>query len=180
MLKQFEESRQGSLAVAFDAEHDVGAGRETTLEHSIRIAASLTRLTAQSGRTVDLFTGGAWLSGAGWQKAMENLARLEAGGKGSLADLAQAVMPDQTVVAVVTAADREQVPLLAALSQRARKLVIILLEGFAPDEYPQEFYDRLMGLYTEVIRCPAGGLERCIGELSNALRESEVTTVRKQ
>ena len=135
MLKQFEESRQGSLAVAFDAEHDVGAGRETTLEYSIRIAASLTRLAAQSGRTVDLFTGGARLSGAGCQEAMDHLARLEPGGKGGLANLAQAVMPDQTVVAVVTAADGEQVPLLAALSQRARKLVIILLEGFAPDEY---------------------------------------------
>jgi len=176
MLKQFEESRQGAVAVAFDTEHNPGAGRETTLEYSIRIAASLARLAAESGRTVDLFTGGTRLSGAGWQEAMDHLARLGSGGKGSLADLTQAVLPDQTVVAVVAAADSGQVPLLAALSQRARKLVIILLEGFAPDEYSQEFYDRLKGLYTEIIRCSLGGLEQCIEELNGALRESDAIT----
>ena len=169
MLKEFEQASQGSLTVIFETRHNFGTGRETVLEYSIKTAASLARLCADSGRSIDIVAGETPLYNAGWREVMDYLAHLEVKGKTALAELTIASESGQVVVAIVPAIEIKLIPALLQLSDRVRGLVVILLEGFAPDEIPQEFLSRLKGSNCRIISCSRGNLEAAIKKLSNVL-----------
>ena len=169
MLKEFEQPSQGSVAVVFETGRDFGTGRETTLEYSIKIAASLARLCADSGRSTDIIAGEAPLYNAGWREAMDYLAHLEIKEKTALAELTMVSEPGQVVVAIVPAIETKLIPPLLQLSNRVRGLVVILLEDFAPDEIPQEFLSRLEGSNCHIISCSPDNLEAAIKKLSKFL-----------
>ncbi len=169
MLKEFEQASQGSLIVAFETRRDFGTGKETTLEYSIKIAASLARLSADSGRSIDIIAGGTPLRNAGWREAMDCLARLEAGEKTGWAELAAAPQPDQVVVAIVPAIESRLLPTLSKLADSIGGLVVVFLEGFAPDEIPGEFLSRLGGNKLYIISCSRGNLEAALKKLGNFL-----------
>ncbi len=169
MLKEFEQARQGSVSVAFETRRDFGVGRETTLEYSIKIAASLAKLCADSGRSIDIIAGKTPLHNAVWREAMDYLAHLEVGGKATLAELKAAIDPGQVVVAVVPTIETELVSTLSQLADGVRGLVVVLLEGFSPDEIPHEFSSRLKGSNLDIISCSQGNLEAAIKKLGNSL-----------
>ncbi len=169
MLKEFEQASQGSVAVVFETRRDFGTGRETTLEYSIKIAASLAKLSAESGRSIDIIAGETPLYNAGWREAMDYLAHLGVEGKAGLAELTAALEPHQVVVAVVPTIETELISALSQLANRVRGLVIVLLEGFTTDEIPGEFTSRLKGANLEIINCSRGNLEAAIERLSNSL-----------
>ncbi len=169
MLKEFEEARQGSLTVAFETRGDFGTGRETTLEYSIKITASLAKLCTDSGHSIDIITGEIPLRNAGWREAMDYLARLRVGGRAALTKLTTAPKPGQLLVAIVPATEPELVPILSRLAERERKLVVVLLEGFASDELVHESLSRLQGSNLNIISCYRGNLEAVIKKLSNSL-----------
>ena len=169
MLKEFEQASQGSVTVIFEARRDFGTGRETTLEYSIKITASLARLCTGSGHTIDIIAGEIPLHDAGWREAMDYLARLEVGGKSALAELAAAPRSGRVVVAIVPAIEAKLVSALSQLADRVGKLVVVLLDGFAPDETPDECIFRLKGSNLDVINCSRGNLEAAIKKLGDAL-----------
>ncbi len=169
MLKEFEKSSQGSVSVAFEASRDFGTGRETTLEYSIKIAASLAKLSADSGRSIDIVAGQTPLRNAGWREAMDYLAHLKVAEKTASTAFEAAPEPGQVIVAIVPAVETRLVPALSRLAERARGLVVVLLEGFTPDEAPHEFLSRLEGSNLTIISCSPGNLEAAIKELSNSL-----------
>ena len=169
MLKEFEQARQGSVTVAFETKRDFGTGKETTLEYSIKIAASLAKLSADSGRGIDIIAGETPLRNAGWREAMDYLAHLGAGGKTGWAELTSAPQPGQVVVAIVPAIETGLIPVLSKLADRVRGLVVVLLEGFAPDEITREFPPRLGGNNLTIINCSRGNLEAAIKKLGNSL-----------
>lgn len=169
MLKEFEQASQGSVTVAFESRLDFGTGKETTLEYSIKIAASLAKLCADSGHSIDIITGEIPLRNAGWQEAMNYLARLKVGGKNALAKLTTAPEPGQVVVAIVPAVETELVPTLLQLAGRIGGLVVVLLEDFAPDEMPPELLSRLEGGNLKIITCYRGNLEEAVKKLENSL-----------
>lgn len=187
MLKEFEQAGKGSLAVAFETRDDFGKGRETTLEYSVRIAASLSRLCFNSGRSLDILAGAAPLPGAGWHDAMDFLARLEKGGnETSLAELALSASARTLVLITPAKKARSFLSLdLSQLSQRFNRLVVVLLEGFIPDEKSEEFTARLpSGLSAdspvlrqagnlEIVHCSPGDLMGAIKKLGNALALAE-------
>ncbi len=169
MLKEFEQSSQGSVAVTFEARHDFGAGRETTLEYSIKIAASLAKLCADSGRSIDISVGEAPLRNAGWREAMDYLAHLEVKEKAALAELVTAPEPSQVIVAIVPTIEAQLIPTLSQLADRVRGMVVVLLEGFTTNEIPHEFTSRLKGSNLDIVSCSRGNLEASIKKLSNSL-----------
>lgn len=169
MLKEFEQANQGSVTVAFETRRDFGTGRETTLEYSIKIAASLARLCVDSGRSIDIIAGETPLHNAGWRAAMDYLAHLEVGGKAALAELRAAPEPGQVIVAIVPRIETELVLALSQLTDRVQGLVVVLLEGFAPDEISHEFPSRLKGSNLNIISCPRGNLEAAIKKLGSSL-----------
>ncbi|HEY82497.1 MAG TPA: DUF58 domain-containing protein [Dehalococcoidia bacterium] len=173
MLKQFERQSQGGLTVAFEAGRDFGVGRETTLEYSIKVAASLARLAADCGHNIDIITGETPLRNAGWQEAMEYLAHLEAGTKTSLAEL-EAPGPERTLVVIVPATETHLIPTLAQLARRTRRLVVVLLRGFAPDEMPDVFQSGLKRENLDIVSCVPGGLEEAIEALGALLSADKI------
>ena len=168
MLKEFEQSSQGSVAVAFDTGRDFGTGRETTLEYSIKIAASLAKLCADSGRSIDIVAGGTPLRNVGWRAAMDYLAHLEVEEKAAMSELTGVPEPGQVVVAIVPTVETALIPALSQLAGRARGLVVVLLEGFAPDEVPHEFLSRLKESSLDIISCSRDNLEAAIKRLGNS------------
>ncbi len=168
MLKEFEQASQSSVTVAFETRHDFGTGRETTLEYSIKIAASLAKLCADSGHSIDIIAGETPLRDAGWREAMDYLAHLEVEEKAGLVELT-APEPGQVMVVIVPAVETELTSTLSQLADRIRGMVVVLLEGFAPDEAPHEFRSRLKGSNLNVINCSRGNLEAAIKKLGNSL-----------
>jgi uncharacterized protein (DUF58 family) len=167
MLKEFEQSTQGPIAVAFYIRHDFGEDKETTLEYSIKIAASLARLSAESGIGIDIFTGQGTLHNAGWQQSMEFLARLEAGGK-PFTELPE-VVPGQTVVLIIPAAESSLFPALLRTERTGQRTIVVLLNGFSPDEPGQEVSNRFIERGNEVVNCSRGSLEEAVESLDSSL-----------
>lgn len=168
MLKEFEQASQGSVTVAFETGRDFGTGRETTLEYSIKIAASLAKLSADSGRSIDIFTGQTPLRNAGWREAMDYLAHLKVEEKATSTEFAVVPEPGQVIVAIVPAIETKLAPILSQLAHRVGGLVV-LLEGFTLNEVPHEFLSRLKGDNLNIISCTPGNLEAAIKKLSNYL-----------
>jgi len=169
MLKEFEQASQGSVTVAFETRRDFGTGRETTSEYSIKVAASLAKLCADSGHSIDIITGATPLTNAGWREAMDYLARLEVEGEATLAELMAAPEPGQVVVVIVPTMETRLIPILSQLADRVRGLAVVLLEGFAPDEVPHEFLARLKKGNLNIISCSQGNLAAGIKNLDNSL-----------
>lgn len=168
MIKEFEQAQQGSVTVAFDTSRDFGAGRETTLEYSIKIAASLAKLCADFGRSVDIIAGEMALHNADWQTAMDYLARLEVTGKNVPAELPPVSEANQAIVAIISAVVGGQTSELAQLASRGRG-VVVLLEGFSPDEVSEKVVSELRGRNLEIISCSCGNLEEVLDKLGGSL-----------
>ncbi|MFC2005732.1 DUF58 domain-containing protein [Chloroflexota bacterium] len=169
MVKEFEQSSQGPVTVAFETRRNWGTGREATLEYSVKIAASLAKLCADSGRSMDIIAGETPLYNAGWREAMDYLAHLEVGGEDGLAESVVILESHKAIVVIVPATETELVPALSQLAGQVRGLVVILLEGFAPDEVSNEFLSRLKGRNLDIISCSQGNLEATIKKLGNSL-----------
>jgi len=165
MLKEFEQASQGSIAVVFETGYDFGIGRETSLEYSIKIAASLAKLCADSGQTIDILAGNKPLRHAGWREAMDYLAHLEVGGKVSLAERLAEAETGQVVVVIVLATETHLIPDLSRLANQVKGLLVVVLEGFVPDEIPHLLASRLRRSAVETISCPRGDLESAIQKL---------------
>jgi hypothetical protein len=170
VVKEFEETSQGSVLVAFECSREWGSGRETTLEYSVRIAASLARLSGQVGRFSGVLAPPTPLLAAHWMEAMDYLAGLTVGGGAGLEELVASVGPGQTLVAVVPAAATDLIPCLGSLSARGVRLVVVLLEGFAEEEAPGEFVSSLSAGGAGVVHCPRGNLEEAVAALDSSMR----------
>ena len=164
MLKEFEQSRQGEITVVFDTRHDFGSGRDTTLEYSIKIAASLAKLCADLGRSINIIAGERPLYYAGWLGAMDFLSRLEDGTESKLEPVPE---PGQVIVAIASARDTDLIPVIQKWVGWGR-LSLVLLEGFAPKEKPDEFLSQLRGDGVDLIRCTPGNLETATKNLASS------------
>ena len=168
VVKEFEEARQGSIAVAFETARDWGVGKETTVEYAIRIAASLARHCGDAGRSISILAGPAALVQASWLEAMDYLAGLTVGETGSLDELTAAPEAGRTLLAIVPAKETGLILGLQRLAERERHLVVMLTEGFAPGEMPGEFASRLSGGNIDLVHCSRGDLKAAVEALGRS------------
>ena len=173
VVRQFEETMQGSLAVAFELGRDWGVGKETTVEYSIRIAASLARHCGASGRSIGILAPPTPTLRAHWFEAMEYLAGLTVGGNAGLDELTDSVEAGQTLAAIVPAARADLIPGLSRLAARHVRLVVVLLEGFSEGETPRDFASHTGESGLELVRCSRGNLKAAIDTLGNSLRYAD-------
>ncbi|MFC2034164.1 DUF58 domain-containing protein [Chloroflexota bacterium] len=169
MLKEFEQSNQGSITIIFSTTHDFGEGRDTTLEYSIKVVASLAKLYTDSGHSLNIIAGKNILRNAEWQETMEYLAHLNLSEKASEPEMATIPEPGQTIVAIVPVIETKSISKLLKLSNRAQNFVVILLEDFTSNEEPDKFIRLLKSKHINIIRCSRGNLEETIKELDNSL-----------
>ena len=166
MLKEFEQPLHGSITVLIDTRHDNGGGRETTLEYSIKIAASLSRLCTDLGQSLNITAGAETRYHLGWREAMDFLARMEAGGS-AVPESAVLPEPGQVIVAIVPAREVDLIPTLARLAGGSKE-VIVLLERFALGESPEAFFSGLRSANIDIVRCTAGNLEAGIKQIAGS------------
>ena len=168
VVKQFEEVSQGSVAVAFEVGRDWGVRRETTVEYSVKIAASLAKHCGDIGRNISILAGPSPMRTPDWLEAMTYLAELSVGERASLEEQTAAGEPGRTLVTIVPARETRVIPYLSELAARESRLVVVLLEGFATGESAGEFVSRLGPGRVELVRCARGDLKAAIDSLGHS------------
>ena len=169
VVKEFEETSQGAVLVAFENRRDWGEGKETTFEYSIRIAASLARHCGDSSHGIGILTPPSPLPMAHWLDAMNYLTGLTVGDTTSLDELTDSTQAGQTLVAIVPTAAPDLIPCLSRLASRDVRLVVVLLEGFVGHEASEEFASRLSGTGAGLVHCYRGNLKAAVDALGHSL-----------
>ena len=167
MVKEYDEIPQGEVHVAFNPGCVLGQGRDTTLEYSIKIAASLAHRCFQVGRPFRMWPSCEERAFSTWHSVLEYLTRLDSCTETAAQPRPDNLNPSGSSVVVVSAADR---PTLQLLRQRRSlsRTVVVLLEGFGPGEDPNA-NQMLLGTATVVVRCSIGGLPDALGSLCRAM-----------
>ena len=80
-----------------------------------------------------------------------------------------AAKPNQVLVAIVPAIETSLIPPLSQLANHLGGLVVVLLQGFVPDEMPDEFTSGLKRTNLEIISCSQGNLAAAIEKLGGSL-----------
>jgi len=166
MLKEFEQSKQGLMSVIFPTVPDYGTDKETTLEYSIKIAASLVKLCADSGKSIDIITDKEYLHNGNWEQEMNFLAKLETNNYSTRNELPASIDQNTTIIVIVpdtrTTIDLE----LKKIIDQGKKLVVVLLEDFDSRAEYQKITNEWEKNNTSVIHCTPGNLEAVIKGLS--------------
>ena len=130
MVKEFEDSQENTLVITFDSRHDVGYGKDTALEYSIKLAASVAGYAMERGGNVRLLSGRLSSQEVPWTTLLKELALLEAGEGPGLTALVQSIPEGARVLALVSETDSPGIEALCRGAGRMSGLVVVLLEGF--------------------------------------------------
>ena len=164
MVKEYEDSQENTLAIAFDSSRDVGQGQETVLEYSIKIAASVAGYVMERGWTVHVLTGRLPGRGMPWAALLKELALLEAGhGPGLVGSLPVG----SRVLALVSEDDIEGLETLGRRAGSTGGQAVVVLQGFG--DVSSQGIDRaletLSGSGAPVVRCSQGNLPEALHAL---------------
>jgi len=168
MLKEFEQAGRGMVSVVFETRHDFGTGRETTLEYSIKIAASLAKVCADYGRSIDIIAGETPLHNAEYRVVMDYLANLEVTDNDISSELMASSWSNHSLVVILPIGETGLAPLISQLVSQGKRMVVVLLQGFTQDE-DDSGIPGLTGNNLDIIRCSRGDLESTINKLSGSL-----------
>ncbi len=178
IVKQFERSTVQEVTIVLDLEkgHDIGVGKETTLEYGIKIAASICRYLIDIGAIIQLL---------GYSKEpimipfgkgesqmyqiLEYLAKVQADGAVSLKDVleeASFITPyNSTLIVIMLDIDREALYSLVQFKVKGVRLIVIVLNtstfgilkgGFQDLQNLRDFEDSLANLEAYQYRISKG------------------------
>jgi hypothetical protein len=167
MVKEFDRLPQGEVRVAFETAPDLGQGKETTLEYSIKIAASLARQSFRDGRPFRMWPMGQQEFFPTWHAVLEHLARLRSGPDESVSRMLERRDRAGVGVVVVSAADSNTLTLLTN-GRGANGVVAVVLEGFGEDD-DANAARTLTRSGVQVVQCRPGQLEATLNSLGAAL-----------
>ena len=168
MVREYDQMPQGELRVAFNPGIELGEGRDTTLEYSVKVAASLARLCFDDGRPFRVLPAGHHGTLATWHGVLEHLARISYGPQPSIQELLRhGNVPGVSVIAV-SAADKEALGMLKRGPPPVGPFAVILMEGFGEGEDPGAG-DALERLGLPVVRCRVGELPEALASLTREL-----------
>ena len=128
-IKEFENTRDASLAIAFDASQAGPEDREA-LEHAIKIAASVGDFVCRSGGAVRLLAGRPQPETTSRHHLLRELALLDASGEAALPVLLQEVPNELALLAIVRDSDEAGIRALTNLAQNQRRVATVVLRGF--------------------------------------------------
>ena len=167
MVREFDQTPEGELRIAFNPGADLGKGRDTTLEYAIKIAASIARRSFREGRPFRIWPGWTKANRTTWHGVLEHLARIQAGHEPAVAELiASKGLPGSSVI-VVSAADEESLGLLRQLKS-PDYVTVVVMEGFDSSE-DAGAREKLAKLGLRVVPCRVNELGRALAALGGAL-----------
>ena len=165
MVKEYDRGPESQVALFFSTGQSFGTGRETTLEYSIKLAASIAKAHFRGGTSFRMAPPGAGLPFPEWRALLEYLARLEEGqgpsptqGLASLAGVGQ-------VLAIVSAADVEAWEAVSRLPV-GRLASVVVLRGFDPQAESAGALAAFKGIGVPVVTCTPGGMQKALDELA--------------
>ena len=170
MLKEFEDSQENTLIIGFDSSVDSGEGRETVLEYSIKLAASVAGYIAGRGGGVRLLTGGLPDQELTWPVLLKELALLDVRKGPRMPALVNSIPDGARLLAFISEMDSEGVEALQRRAWRLSGLAVVVLEGFdqAQSPRPESALEYLRNTGVAAVGCRRG-------ELQEALRSLETT-----
>lgn len=167
MVKEFEDSQENTLVIVFDSSRELGQGQETTLEYSIKLAASVAGYVVGRGRSIRLLTGTLVGEELPWEHLLKELALLEAGHGPGLATLLESAPAASRVLALVSDADSAGLEALWRLGGQTSGLAVVVLEGFGDgaSQPAGASLDSMRRSGVPVIGCVPGRLESTLRTL---------------
>lgn len=135
VVKEFEEERNPGLALVLDTSREFGDGRDTTLEYSVKLAATLARYATATGRPFRILGAPAsCLPGTSWRATLECLTDLSVSPDApSLPALVAQLAPgEQAVIASPDLASASEA--LAAHHRRGAPVLAVRFTGFGQDQ----------------------------------------------
>ena len=168
MVKEFEDTQENTLVIAFDSSKDSEDGPQSVLEYSIKLAASVARYVMERGGMVRLLTGRLPGVEMPWEALLQELALLEAGQGPGLPDLVDSLPAESRVLALVAEEDYRGIEALIRRAGQVSGMAVVVLGGIC--EFLPQGTERQM----ETLRRAGVPVVRCRrGELLEALRSLE-------
>jgi uncharacterized protein (DUF58 family) len=134
VVKEFEEERNPGLAVILDTSRELGEGRDTTLEYSIKLAATLARYATVAGRPFRLLTYPQPSEAQTWRAMLEFLTDLKHDPAGPrLSALVARLAPGEQAV-IASPDPGEAAGVLAAHHRRGAPVLAVKFIGFGNDQ----------------------------------------------
>ena len=171
MVKEFDRIPQGEVRLAFNGEMDLGAGRASTLEYAIKIAASVARRCFLEGRPFQMWPRTQERPLSAWRLVLEHLARLPAGSPASIAEFLDHRTSPGISVLIVSAADRESLAELMERRSPSPNMTVVLLQGFGPGESPYAT-EKLSKMGISVLPCGKDNLRATLDSLGRRMSTS--------
>lgn len=168
IVKEFEDSQENALVVLFDSTQNAGQGRETLLEYSIKLTASVAGYVLEQGGQVTVQSAGLPGHELPWAVLLRELATLECGQGPSIQELAQSVPSGSRMLALVAETDIRGIETLCNRASHMSRLTVVVLQGFQ-ESSPVNVSPDIEKLYlagASVVHC-------CPGELQETLRALE-------
>ena len=176
-IKEFEEARERSLVIAFDAGRAQQEGdlpkSEENLEHAVKIAASVGNFLGRSGIAVRVMAGRLDVETSDRRHLLEELALLERVSETSLASLLRNVDPWSSVLAIVEDTDAEGVETLAHLGWNPRQVIAVVLQTYESGSGPGIASKRLGEAGVEVVQCRQGDVASALAALGGPARPGD-------
>ena len=138
MVKEFEDPRDQTLHLLFDATQVWGEGRETTLEYAIKVVASVADYSRRNRVPVQVWGGNLRGTGAGgpgdegrqWTELLRSLALVSCGDGVTLGESLERLTSGANALVVVSASDRQSIRSLGLARATLQRLVVVALEEF--------------------------------------------------
>jgi uncharacterized protein (DUF58 family) len=148
MVKEFEDPREQTLYLLFDATLVWGEGKDTTLEYAIKIVAGVADYARRHRVSALVWGGGLQGESTGispgggpqvspiaspsssWPDLLKNLALAAAGSGPSLAESLERVPAGSSVVAMVSPGDQAGLGALRRSAAAFQQLTVVALAGF--------------------------------------------------
>ena len=180
MAKELEDSQENVLVIAFDSSRDEGEGRDTVVEYSIKVAASVAAYVVRNGGGVRLLTGRLVGSEAPLPALLKELALLDVGQGPSLPGLLESLPMGSRVLAIASDGDLPGIEALAHRAGHMSALAAVVMEGFGEDhrDIPGRAVDRLRRAGVPAMSCGRGALDGAMSALEGIKWSSQTPGVR--
>jgi hypothetical protein len=171
MVREHDRSPETQVTVAFDATKSFGVGKETTLEYSIKLAASIAQACFLQGAPFSMTPPGP-TEFTSWRAVLGYLAMLRHGQAPALPGALSVGTSSGRLVAIVALADGASIKALAGVPPSMVSAAVILRD-FAPDQEGSSDLDALGQLGIPLVFCAPGAISETLQSLAEV---SQYTT----
>ena len=173
MVKEFEDPRDQTLNLLFDATQVWGEGRETTLEYAIKVVVGVANYARHHRVPVQVWggnlrgtpAGGGEDDGRQWTELLKSLAQVFCGDGVTLGESLERLTPGASALVVAAAEDRQGIRSLGLARATLQRLVVVGLEEFGEPAAKDDLMDTLELARIPVARCRPGQLPRLLQDL---------------